>query len=318
MTTDAQHPRPAACRGGRRLDERASTPHASRCEPHRVPQIGSQTFPRKRKHRTMAADSLVLMAETLLTTGAEQRNGGARVDLIVHVDADTFIEDGTPGETCTSRAPPGCTPETARRLGCDAGLVRIIERDGRVLSVGRRRRTVSPALRRALHARDQVSQLPRLQPHARHRRPPHQTLGRRRRDQALQPRQLCRRHHRLLHEGGYTVEPDGRLQIPPQTGLGHPQGAQAAGRPRGPTTQPEPQTRARRINGETCMSHLRGERMDHGMGIDGLLQADWLPLTTPRSVGGGHAAIAFTRERDRYRVENGEWPTIGHHTAPLG
>ena len=45
-------------------------------------------------------------------------------------------------------------PETARRLACDASIVRLIERDGRPLSVGRKTRSIPPALQRALHARD--------------------------------------------------------------------------------------------------------------------------------------------------------------------
>ncbi len=45
--------------------------------------------------------------------------------------------------------------ETARRLSCDAGVVDVVEDEhGTPLSVGRRRRTISGALKRALHKRD--------------------------------------------------------------------------------------------------------------------------------------------------------------------
>jgi len=46
-------------------------------------------------------------------------------------------------------------PETIRRLSCDAGIVRIVtDGESRPLDVGRRVRTVPPAIRRALELRD--------------------------------------------------------------------------------------------------------------------------------------------------------------------
>ena len=45
-------------------------------------------------------------------------------------------------------------------LGCDAAVVRIVERDGQPLSVGRRTRTIPPALRRALRSRDDGCRFP--------------------------------------------------------------------------------------------------------------------------------------------------------------
>ena len=51
--------------------------------------------------------------------------------------------------------------ETARRLACDAATVTMRHgRAGEVLSVGRRTRTISPALRRALTARDRHCRFP--------------------------------------------------------------------------------------------------------------------------------------------------------------
>ena len=44
---------------------------------------------------------------------------------------------------------------TAQRLSCDASVVAMIERaDGAALSIGRRRRTIPPAIRRAMQSRD--------------------------------------------------------------------------------------------------------------------------------------------------------------------
>jgi len=91
------------------------------------------------------AAALVLMSETVLSAGPAGRSPADSYQVFVHVDVDTIgtddgggqLEDGSP-----------LRPETARRLACDASIVRILERDGRPLSVGRRTRTVPPALRR--------------------------------------------------------------------------------------------------------------------------------------------------------------------------
>jgi hypothetical protein len=108
------------------------------------------------------------MAATLLASGAAERSGGDSYQVIVHVDAaalgDKRRTQAGPGvPTAAGHEPDSACqlddgrllhPETARRLACDASVVRILERDGRPLSVGRRTRSVPPALRRALQARD--------------------------------------------------------------------------------------------------------------------------------------------------------------------
>ena len=84
-----------------------------------------------------------------------------------------------------------------------------VERDGLPLSVGRARRTVPPALRRLLEARDASTccfpgceRRRHLQAH--HRR--HWAQGGQTSLDNLVL--LCFHHHRLVHEGGYTIEPD--------------------------------------------------------------------------------------------------------------
>ncbi|HXZ57680.1 MAG TPA: HNH endonuclease signature motif containing protein, partial [Gaiellaceae bacterium] len=96
--------------------------------------------------------------------------------------------------------------ETARRLACDSSVVEIREREGATLSVGRRTRSVPPALRRALRRRDRGCRFPGCENHrfvdAHHVR--HWAHGGETRLDNLVL--LCRRHHRLVHEGGYLVE----------------------------------------------------------------------------------------------------------------
>ncbi|MDP2958918.1 MAG: DUF222 domain-containing protein, partial [Longimicrobiales bacterium] len=95
--------------------------------------------------------------------------------------------------------------EASRRISCDAGLVRITHApDGSVLDVGRRTRTIPPALRRALEARDRGCRFPGCGSrftdahHVKHWADGGETsMG----NILL----ACRHHHALLHEGGWRV-----------------------------------------------------------------------------------------------------------------
>jgi hypothetical protein len=102
---------------------------------------------------------------------------------------------------------------TSRRLACDAATVVMRHgRAGRVplLDVGRKTRTISPALRRALTTRDPECCFPGCQ--ARHCDAHHvrhwAAGGATRLDNLVH---LCRRHHRAVHEEGFrvTLHPDG-------------------------------------------------------------------------------------------------------------
>jgi Domain of unknown function (DUF222) len=99
------------------------------------------------------ADALVSMAETLLAHGPSQRAGGERYQLVLHVEPRA-LDDDAPDACCELDGGPAVAAEAARRLACDASLVAISEQDGRPLPVGRKTRTISPALRGALHSRD--------------------------------------------------------------------------------------------------------------------------------------------------------------------
>ena len=98
--------------------------------------------------------------------------------------------------------------ETARRLACDAATVGMQHGpDGEILDVGRRTRTISPTLRRALHARDRQCRFPgcrNVRVDAHHVR--HWAHGG---ATALDNLVLlCRRHHRAVHEEGFRVTLD--------------------------------------------------------------------------------------------------------------
>jgi hypothetical protein len=172
-----------------RKEQDESAPQAARdFEPPRSPQV----------------EALVDLAQTALSALAHD-NPHARPQLVVHVDAATLtgahsgrseLEDG-----------PVLAPETARRLGCDADVFTSIERDGLPLSVGRKRRSVPPKLRRVLEARDeQRCRFPgcatRRYLDAHHVK--HWAQGGETKLENLVL--LCFQHHRLVHEGGYTID----------------------------------------------------------------------------------------------------------------
>ncbi|MCB9603883.1 MAG: DUF222 domain-containing protein [Sandaracinus sp.] len=118
--------------------------------------------------------------------------------------------------------------ETWRRVACDCALDLVkVDEAGAVLDVGRRTRTIPPALSRALDVRD--SSRCRF-PGCHHRRfldrhhiEHWSRNGETKLDNLLT---LCDAHHRLVHEGGWTVElednearffpPDGTPLVWPQ------------------------------------------------------------------------------------------------------
>ncbi|MDE2852288.1 MAG: DUF222 domain-containing protein [Acidobacteriota bacterium] len=104
--------------------------------------------------------------------------------------------------------------ETARRIACDGGKVRIAHRSGQILSVGRKTRTIPPLIRRALEFRDQGCRFPGCtSKHCDAHHIVHWADGGETKLSNLVL--LCRRHHRLLHEGGFRVRlsKDGAVQF---------------------------------------------------------------------------------------------------------
>jgi hypothetical protein len=105
------------------------------------------------------ADALVAMAESFLKHGAAALGGGDRHQVVAHVDATT-LHDGTAGR-CELEDGPAIPAETARRLPCDASIVTLVENNrGEPLNIGRKTRSIPPAIRRALNARDRGCRFP--------------------------------------------------------------------------------------------------------------------------------------------------------------
>ncbi|HKF16201.1 MAG TPA: DUF222 domain-containing protein [Candidatus Dormibacteraeota bacterium] len=140
--------------------------------------------------------------------------------LVVHVDLGVLtgeephgrchLEDGTP-----------ISAAVARRLGCDAQVVAITEREGLPIDVGRSRRLFSKPQRRALQARDGTCRFPGCGVPARRTHLHHLLaweLGGP--SDLANAASLCRFHHGRLHEGHYRIlgSPDGELRFETRDG----------------------------------------------------------------------------------------------------
>ncbi len=133
----------------------------------------------------------------------------------MHVDS-TVLADGDAAGRSEIQNGPNVSAETCRRLSCDCSVVEMIHgSDGAVLDVGRKTRAISPALWRALEARDGVCQFPGCD--CRYNLRGHHVVhwadgGKTGLSNVIQ---LCSQHHRLVHEGGFSVraQADGTFEF---------------------------------------------------------------------------------------------------------
>ncbi len=221
---------------------------------------GSSPAAPPREEPVSNAEALAAVADLALAKADSNRSGAERYQVVVHVDART-LQDDADGRCELADGQP-LAAETARRLACDASLLDVHERDGELLSLGRKRRTVSPALRRALATRDRGCRFPGCERtrfvdahHVQH----WSQGGETNLDNLIS---LCRRHHRLVHERGYSVKlgDDGDLQFKNQYGIALP----TVPRPPPSNRTALPDEHRRRhlaINSHTCKNGT-GDRME--------------------------------------------------------
>jgi Domain of unknown function (DUF222)/HNH endonuclease len=220
------------------------------------------------------ADALGLIAESFLQHGAEAMTGD-RHQIVIHVSAET-LRDGSDGR-CEFEDGPSFAAETARRLGCDTTLVGIVENDKEEpLSVGRKTRTIPPALRRALNARDQGCRFPgcthKRFVDAHHIK--HWAHGGETKPSNLVT--LCRFHHRKVHEGAVRIDilDDGAFRFVRPDGRAFDSVAPGYTQPLGDWKQLPAmhQETGIHINKQTAATRWDGEPMDYDYGIFVLLQ----------------------------------------------
>jgi hypothetical protein len=85
--------------------------------------------------------------------GASAVGRADRFQVVVHVDAEALCDSSDSGQSVIADG-VRVSAETSRRLACDASrVVMTHDSEGHVIGVGRRTRTVPPAIRRALEHR---------------------------------------------------------------------------------------------------------------------------------------------------------------------
>jgi hypothetical protein len=160
---------------------------------------GAVAEPKSTAWRAQQADALVAVMKSYLDGGHGGEGGSTadRYQVVVHADAKA-LRGGT-----------GCSDlpiETVKRLLCDCSFVTVFEdANGKPLDVGRKQRVVSTSLRRALYARDRHCTFPgcRRKRHLDGHHLEHWINGGETNldDMTL----LCTYHHRLHHEGGFSI-----------------------------------------------------------------------------------------------------------------
>ena len=237
------------------------------------------------------ADALALLAETALHQGLDPGNSGERYQVVVHVDAEVLADTDAPGQSALeggARVPAG----TSQRLACDASRVVMRHgRDGRVVEVDARTRTIPPAIRRALHHRDRGCRFPGCGVrfgqghHIRHWAQGGPTT-------LSNLAMLCRRHHHAVHEEGYQLDrqPDGALRFRRPDGRFLPEVPPPPEVPVDPVTALIAQNDAAglHLHARTAMPGWMGERLDVGWAIGvlhplgaGVRGVDLVPDTGP-------------------------------------
>lgn len=166
---------------------------------------GPETEGGSAEPRPTNAEALAAVADSALAGGLAGRSGGERQQVVVHVDETALAGRGVGG--CELAEGPALALETARRLACDSSLVRVRAsgRAGRSRSDARRALDPTSLAQSAETARQRLP-LPGVRDqrsvdahHIRHWAHGGETAL----DNLVL---LCRRHHRLVHEGGYSVE----------------------------------------------------------------------------------------------------------------
>jgi hypothetical protein len=215
------------------------------------------------------ADALVELAHRELA-GADRRSArGDRYQVMVHVDPGALRgRDGI----CHLDEGSALAPETVRRMLCDGSFVPIeTNGSGDVLDVGRKTRSIPPALRRALAVRDGGCRFPGCT-HRRFVDGHHITHwadgGSTSLDNLVS---LCPFHHRLLHEGRFRVvtDADGRYTFVHRGGWVLETAAL--------TIEPvavETLNSEINIDAHTITSRWTGERCDYAVGVEYLFKKD--------------------------------------------
>jgi len=217
-------------------------------------------------------DALAMIVDSFLEHGAATRNGGDRYQIVVNTDAEVLAGDAD--GTCELANGPALCPETVRRLACDASIV-IVTGDGERVQISDKAPAIPASTRRAVHRRDGGCRFPgcnaRAYTNIHHLN--HRAKGGN--NDLRNLLELCRHHHRLVHEGGWNVRVDDRgevlalrpngniLRAPPPTQPADPHGIDHDNTAYGI-----------RITPTTCIPRCHGDKLDLDHIVTGLLCID--------------------------------------------
>jgi hypothetical protein len=221
------------------------------------------------------ADALAVVAESFLanpvavSNAADRRHCADRYQIVVHVDAETLHEHSA--GRCEIENGPAIPIESVRRLSCDGSLTRLLENaKGEPLDVGRKTRSIPPAIRRALNSRDAGCRFPGCT-HQRYvdaHHIEHWADGGETKLSNLVT--LCRLHHRLVHEGEISVQtrPDGTWDfLRPDGGRFEIISVSPSSSYDGDELRKTHREQGIRIDNNTAATRWRGERMDYELGV---------------------------------------------------
>jgi hypothetical protein len=220
-------------------------------------------------------DALVQIADTALANPGEsatRTTGADRADVVVHLTPAALegqhcatLDDGT-----------ALSAETLRRVACDCGIIAAREDErGEILDVGRKTRSIPPALRRAVTLRHPTCTFPGCMHdrfidihHSQHWIDGGETkLGN------LVP--LCTYHHRFVHEAGWRVEmEDGAPRFIEPAGAAFPTLPRFFDAPSHPLRAYARMHAELPIDDETCLTRWDGTAPDYAECVHQLLASE--------------------------------------------
>jgi hypothetical protein len=222
------------------------------------------------------ADAMERVAENFLAGAKHESSGGDRFLINIHTEIETLKVNGEGGES-ELEDKGHVSAETSRRMACDCSVVHWQDNEaGEPLNIGRKTRSIPPAIRRALKRRDGGCRFPGCScsrfvdaHHIHHWADGGETSM----DNLLL---LCRRHHRLLHEEGFSIDrsADGNINFNSPDGTTIPPGPDT--RFRGNVLALTDQNRELGLNitSNTSVPEWYGEKMDHSLAVLGLIQRE--------------------------------------------
>jgi hypothetical protein len=220
------------------------------------------------------ADALVRVAQGY--SGQSDSSSGDRFTVHVHTDMETLRANGLNGQAELEEGGT-ISAETSRRVSCDAGVVHWLDNaEGEPLNIGRKNRSIPPAIRRALQRRDGGCRFPGCTNshfvdahHIQHWADGGETAVE---NLVL----LCRHHHRLVHEGGFGLgkSTHGVIEFSNPAGEIIPTGPAKNSRGNAWSLFEQHSEAGIHITPKTAQSQWLGEKMDDDMAILGMLQLE--------------------------------------------